>query len=413
MMSSHRRADGDVEVKVGLSIDIRLEDGKRMRIVCLRFLRLAAYLGALGVAMVPMGVGAEAAAGESPEQAIAYLNQQRAAYAIPPVTLDQSLLKSECNLGNHEIASPITTWSVTRSPWPEAPYHEQILYDPTDVAGSYGEFAHFGSERSTGPWACMWFRHDYGTGPARFYWAAEASGPNAVPPSVEAYEAPSTPSEDLGLKDPTGPNISLYALGSEHLDAVSATVVGPSGQVAPSHLIGSFGGAMLVIDRPVAEKTTYNVTVVWRGYRYAGPEQGEVPEDQAQSFAFTTGFIPKEVDPFLKLTNGGRVGKRVRVWIASGEMLRGRRVEVSVAILKRHCGKQRTPPRPGCGYGTSRRRVRKVVLSQSKVAILVPRPTARRKLHIRVTSKQFRYEEGVIRGKNANLELRRPRKHRR
>ena len=383
-----------------------------MRRVCYWARTLATYLGALGVAVATMGISTESAVAESPEQAITYLNQQRAAYGIPPVTLDQSLLKPECNLGNHEIASPITTWSAIRSPWPEAPYHEQILYDPSDVAGSYGEFAHFGSEQSTGPWACMWFRHDYGTGPARFYWAAEASGPNAVPPSVEAYEAPSTPSQDLGLEDPTGPNISLYALGSEHLDAVSATVVGPSGQVVPSHLTGSFGGAMLVVDRPVSEKTTYSVTVVWRGYRYAGPEVGEVPIDQTQSFAFTTGFIPKELDPLLELANGGRVGKRVRVWIVSGEMLRGRRVEVSLAILRRRCGNQRTPPRPGCGYGTSRRKVRAVVLGQPKVPIYVPQPTPRRKLHIRVTSKQFRYEEGVVKGKNANLELRQARKHR-
>lgn len=375
-----------------------------------RLLRIS--LGALGIAVVTVGATQGNAAAASPEEAIAYLNQQRAAYGIPPVTLDQSLLKPECNLGNHEIASPITTWGPTTSPWPQAPYHEQILYDPTDVQGSYGEYPRFGSEASSsGPWSCMWFRHDYHGAPA-FYWAAEASGPNAVPPEITAFEAPSTPSRDLGLKDPTGPNISLYATGEDHRDAVSATVVGPSGQPIPIHLIDNFG-AMLVVDRPLAERTTYNASVVWRGYEYAGPVKGEVAVDKVQSFTFTTGFVPKEVTPFLKLSNGGRAGKRVRVWITSGESLRGQQVEFSVAILQRRCGKQRTPPRPGCGWGTAHRKVGQVVLSEAKVPIYVPRPTTRRKLHIRVSSRQFKFEEGLIKGANANLELRRPGRHRR
>lgn len=368
---------------------------------------------ALSIAVATDEGSAGHAMAASPEEAIAYLNQQRAAYGIPPVTLDQSLLKPECNLGNHEIASPITTWSPTASPWPQAPYHEQILYDPTDVQGAYGEYASFGDEKSSsGPWSCMWFRHDYHGVPA-FYWAAEATGPNAVPPEITAFEAPSTPSRDLGLKDPTGPNISLYATGTVHRDAISATVVGPSGQPIPTHLIESFGGAMLVVDHPLAERTTYNASVVWRSSEYVGPMEKEANVDKVQSFSFTTGFIPKELTPLLKLSNGGHVGKRVRVWITSGESLRGQQVEFSVAILQRRCGKQRTPPRPGCGWGTSHRQTGHIVLSEAKVPIYVPRPTARRKLHIRVSSKQFKFEEGVIKGANANLELRRPGKRRR
>ena len=352
---------------------------KTNRMICKghRVRMLLASLGVMGIAATSaIGLSGEDAVAASPELAIAYLNQQRAAFGIPPVTLDQSLLKPECSLANHEIASPSTTWSGTVSPWGEAPFHEATLYDPSNVSGAYGEYNGFASNNptfpsSSGTWACMWFRRDNGGTPG-FYWAAEASGPNAVPPLVNASEWPNTPAEAVGLSNPTGPNIILYAKNIKgYPAAVSAAVVSQAGMSVPVHLaFDRPEGAVLVVDHPVESKTRFEASVRWRAWEFAGPEKGEIPVDYTQQFSFTTGSAPsalRTVTPLLRLANGGRIGKRVRVWVRSDESLRGREVEASVAILRRRCGKQRTPPRPGCGWGTSHRRVRHVALANPKL----------------------------------------------
>ncbi|HEX7244076.1 MAG TPA: hypothetical protein VF245_00750 [Solirubrobacterales bacterium] len=348
----------------------------------------------------------------TPEQAIAYLNQQRASYGIPPVTLDQSLLKPECNLANHEIAASFSPsefpWGAYVSPWSNAPWHEQILFDPSDVAAAYGVYSHFGQEAVLGArgahWVCMWFSHDWSqSGPPRFYWVSEASGPKAVPASLGAYEWPSTPAQDLGLPNPTGPNISVYALGAAATqpEAVATTVVGPSGQTVPTHLIAKYPhAAMLVVDRPLQEGTSYSVTVTWRGY--FGPNPPEVV-DQIQSFAFTTA---REIRSQLKLLNGGRKGGRNRVWISSNEVLGDQKAELSVAVAQRRCGRQLKRPRPGCLWITTRRQTKTIVLSAAKIAMFAPTPSPRRRVHVRVAVKRFRNEEGFVKGAGASLQLR-------
>ena len=379
---------------------------------------LGGLFAATLAATPPSAFAATPRAAGTPEKAIEYLNQQRAAYGIPPVTLDQSLLKPECSLANHEIGAGISSasefpWERYLSPWNNAPWHEQILFDPGDVSAAYGTYAHFGQEAIvTGEpgdhwhWICMWFGHDWSqSGPARFYWAAEASGPKAVPASLGAHEWPSTPAQDLGLSNPTGPNISVYASGSTATlpEAVAATVVDPFGQAVPTHLTTKYPdrhAAMLVVDRPLQEGTSYNVTVTWRGY--FGPNPPEVA-DQVQSFSFTTA---REIHSQLKLLNGGRAGGRRRVWIGSDEVLGGQKAELSVAVVQRRCGRQLKRPRPGCLWITTRRRARPVVLNEAKIPMLVPSPTPRRRVHVRVAVKRFQSEEGFVKGAGASLQLR-------
>ena len=350
----------------------------------------------------------------APEQAIEYLNKQRAAYGIPPVTLDQSLLKPECSLANHEIASPFSPpefpWDRFLSPWTNAPWHEQILFDPGDVTAGYGVYDHLGQESVLGAdgehWVCMWFGHDWDqNGPPRFYWAAEASGPKAVTPSLGAREWPSTPAQDLGLPNPTGPNISVYALGAVATlpEAVAATVVNPSGQAVPTHLTTKYSdrhAAMLVVDQPLLEGTTYNVTVSWKGY--FGPNPPGVA-DQVQNFSFTTA---REFRSQLELSNGGRAGGRRRIWVNSNEILGGKQAELSVTVAQRRCGRQLKRPRPGCLWITTSRRARPIVLSEGKIPLLVPSPTLRRRVHVRVAVKRFQNEEGFVKGAGASLQLR-------
>lgn len=379
---------------------------------------LGGLFAATLAAMPPIAPAAAPRDVKTPEMAVEYLNQQRTAYGIAPVTLDQSLLKPECSVANHEIAAGFSSpselpWERYSSPWNNAPWHEQIFFDPGDVSAGYGTYAHLGQETAvTGEpgnqwrWLCMWFGHVWNeSGPPRFYWAAEASGPKAVPASLDAREWPSTPAEDLGLPNPTGPNISVYASGATATqpEAVAATVVGPSGQAVPTHLTSKYPdrhAAMLVVDRPLKEGITYNVTVAWRGY--FGPNPPEVA-DQIQNFSFTTA---REIRSKLELRNGGRAGRRNRVWISSNGVLGGQNAELSVAVAQRRCGRQLRRPRPGCVWITSRRRARTIVLDGAKIPTLVARPTPRRRIHVRVAVKRFRDEEGFVKGAGASLQLR-------
>jgi len=217
------------------------------------------------------------------------------------MTLDQSLLKPECNLNNHEIASPITKWGTTSSPWNNGPFHEAALYDPENVAASYGEYNGFGEKRGT--WACMWFTHlepayvPSHTSPLErhitFYWASEASGPGDVPASVTPVEAPPTPAEEAHLPTPTGPNLIVYAVKPEQYSAIpeKATVTTSDGELLPTHIVGSgLDSAIVLIDKPVSPFSTFNVQVQWET-----TWEGLYPMVLTQTFPFVSG-LPERSD---------------------------------------------------------------------------------------------------------------------
>jgi hypothetical protein len=227
---------------------------------------------------------------------------QRAYYGIPPLTLDQSLLRPECDLQNHQIASPKTAWSTTSSPWDDAPWHEAYLYDPRLVSASYGEYDNFSStdpsfQGGPGTWACMWFRQDeefHPEQPVTFYWASEASGPSAVPPTMSAAEWPATPAEEVGLPDPTGPNLIFYATQPYHsytrIEPTGATVMTASGESLPVHVAGEEGEGhegIIVIDKPVQPLASFQVAVTWEVARYR-----MAPYTSTQTFSVTTGAAP-------------------------------------------------------------------------------------------------------------------------
>lgn len=252
----------------------------------------------------------------TPEEVISYLNQQRRAYGIPPVHLDQSLLRPTCTLDNHHIASPSTTWSSTSSPWDEAPYHESFLFDPAGNRVSYGEFDGFTSNdpsfpSRSGTWSCMWF--DFAekyenamsaSSSPTFYWAAEASGPHAVPPSIWASEWPSTPAEDLGLPPTTGPNLLVYSIGLQdpHITSASVSTEGRSADVRviqPGKGSAIAWGGVVVMSQPAQPMSQYEAKIVWSDgveEEVCSPEyymhpycEMEVPPTFTQRFNFTTG----------------------------------------------------------------------------------------------------------------------------
>jgi len=276
----------------------------------------------------------------TPEEAISYLNQQRAAYGIPQVQLDQSLLRSSCALENHHIASSSSTWSSTSSPWDEAPYHESFLYDPADTRVSYGEYNGFTSNDPTfsggsGTWACMWFDfpEKYAnarsvSAPPTFYWAAEASGPKAVPPSIRAREWPSTPAEDLGLPPTTGPNLLVYSIGLQEPHIASASVSIDRGHPADVRVVqpgkGSAiaWGGVVVMSQPAQPMSRYEATIVWSDgveEEVCSPEyyvhpycEIEVPPTFTQRFSFTTGAGEDDGERHDRLRRSPRLRARFR-----------------------------------------------------------------------------------------------------
>lgn len=296
------------------------------------------------LATLPAGASATA-----PEEAIAFANQQRAAYGIPPLTLDQSLLKPECNLADHEIASPWTKWGATTSPWDSAPWHEEILYDPEALDASYGEYDGFGEEKGT--WSCMWFSHQEATAPIgrpnlterplTFYWAAEPTGPNAVPDSITAYEAPYSPAEQAHLSNPTGPNLIVYGVTPYPYAAIptGATVTTSAGEALPIHLLqGSPDSAVVLVDKPVQPYRTFAVQVQWES-----TWEGMDPSTLTQQFSFTSG-PPEPADEELELppeAQSLKLGLRIHgasLHIAAPPLLYGRQVKLTVHRRWVPCG---------------------------------------------------------------------------
>jgi hypothetical protein len=282
----------------------------------------------------------------TPEEAIALANRQRATYGIPPLTLDQSLLKPECNLADHEIASPTTKWTPTSSPWDGAPWHEATLFNPEAVAGSYGEYP-FDGQSSI--WACMWFGYSWQdesfdgqeevifAPPTQerhftFYWASEASGPADVPPSVFANELPHSPAEEAGLPNPTGPNLIVYAVtpGLPFLaTAKEATVMTTSDEKLPVHVVaGDRNDAVVLIDKPVSPSSTFSVKVQWEGNSY-----GTGPTAATQTFDFKTGT--KSTAEKAEVPGPGLVNLRLTVHgsrfrLGAPSIVLGHRVQISV-----------------------------------------------------------------------------------
>ncbi len=149
--------------------------------------------------------------------AITWLNQQREANGIPPLTLDQSTLKQSCTLADHWIASPSTQWNAEDSPWDNAPLHQEWLYNPFATTASYAVYGPSESDfsslgESVSDWTCMWFGVPSSNAPAgaqpAFYSFTAANGPGDVPVSETASEWPTTPNAIVGLNNPTGPKRS-------------------------------------------------------------------------------------------------------------------------------------------------------------------------------------------------------------
>ena len=218
---------------------------------------------------------------EGPE-AIGLLSLQRAANGIPPMADNQQYAAAWCPAedsgpsggeSGRDLSSVVSGWSVTSSPWDNAPLHQEDIYNPI--------FTQAGDVNVDGQ-ACL------GVGTPRpeplaptfaaFY---SDRGANYVPTSETVeHELPFAPQQLVGIPQgtATGGQLILYAegMGSE-VHAVSWTLTEAGGAQVPNVALvddavakatgqgGFFTGAGVVIPPVLKALSTYSLTVVWEG----------------------------------------------------------------------------------------------------------------------------------------------------
>ncbi len=218
---------------------------------------------------------------EGPE-AIALLSLQRAANGIPPVTENKQYAAAWCPAedsgpsggeSGRDLSTVVLGWSVTSSPWDNAPLHQEDIYNPI--------FTQAGDVNVDGQ-ACL------GVGAPRpeplvptfaaFY---SDRGANYVPTSETVeHEIPFAPQQLVGIPQgrATGGQLILYAEGmGAEVHAVSWSLAEANGAQVPNVALvddtvakaagqgGFFTGAGVVIPPVLKALSRYSLTVVWEG----------------------------------------------------------------------------------------------------------------------------------------------------
>jgi hypothetical protein len=273
-------------------------------------------------------------------QAIALLNQQRAANGIPATIVEDPNLSEGCREYDHyralnpqdpphheipghagytalgageglaysEVNASIDNWTATTNAWDGAPIHQSLMFNPLATAAGYA-FA-----EGT---ACMRFTGSGGVGAPTFYAFVDDHGPGAVAYSETVAESPYVPQQLVGLSPnaTTGPNILAFAegLGGPHVTSVGLAVAGgasvPDVRFVDADTPGAggfFGNAVDVIPaNPLRPGTAYVATINWQagvGQPYSLP--------QTQVIAFTTALHSNRVHVSVSV---GRLGQRISV----------------------------------------------------------------------------------------------------
>ena len=249
------------------------------------------------------------------QAALNFLNAQRAANGIPPMTLNQSLATSWCpnedegpvSAGVHRDLSANGYWGADYSPWEWAPFHQFSEYSPVFTEAG---IVNVGMEASEG---CLGVSTASPEPQApTFYAFVSPTGPNgATPKEIVSLEGPFAPQEVVGIPEgtPTGPQLLLYVRGlngevpyfANQVHAVSWSLTQSGGLPIPGvHLVdeglttaaggrfsecaGVLAGGGVLIPPPLAPGG-YSLSVVWEG------AQGAVA---TQSLSFTVVRQPWE-----------------------------------------------------------------------------------------------------------------------
>jgi hypothetical protein len=377
----------------------------RCQVILALFNRALPLSFALGL-VVAVALPAGAMAGVSSEQAVAYLNQQRAANGIPDVVNDPNLAigcqrhnqymeatgifghgedpaspyytpegAGESPYGGAEVLSsgrgydpavevlgaPVA--GTAHNPWEWAPIHLFLMLAPWRTGAGYDKSHDFACMRLKGyvPYGSASDKDD-----VQFF-SYPANGTSGIYPAQRAAERPYTPQELVGIPSGqiTGTNILLFSRGVDKIYASSHSLAGPGGDI-PSHLVdrntknnigsGSWfnGGGVLIPTQPLVEFSPYTATINWRGYR-----EGEW-QDFTQQFSFTTGKAvewlgEKEISgknrktrlrvrhPKLRLRRVGRGPRLVRVRLTASRALVKRKGRVFVVRKQRRCFRAYVP----------------------------------------------------------------------
>jgi hypothetical protein len=256
----------------------------------------SSWLTALAAALA---VAAPAAATTS-EEAVAFLNQQRALNGIPSnVGFDQyrttgcynhNRYMEKNGLGHGEdpgkpgytvegadytnsgevLARGSFGFTAHTNPWDTAPLHQTLLFDPQVNAAGYDEYSRL---------ACMRFGFDFAAAQQPVLYAFTGDrGRKEVPRSVTVRgEGPYAPQELVGIPQgvPTGPNILFFTVGvsSNHAVPGSFSLRGSGGNVnvklvdsttpAPGGGKAFTTGGDMIPVKPLEPLTTYKVAVTW------------------------------------------------------------------------------------------------------------------------------------------------------
>jgi hypothetical protein len=388
---------------------------------------------------------APAVAAVSSEQAVAFLNQQRATNGIPGDLVADSDLKLGCLQHNNYMdatdsfghgedqSSPYYTpegggegpyggaevlaWGdgftpQGENPWEWAPIHLYLLLDPEGTAAGY-DAGH--------GYSCMRIRgqRTEDTNPPPQFFSYPGPGTQGIYPDEQAYEWPYTPQQLVGIPEGqvTGTNILLFSLGTRGLRAESFSLQGPGGNV-PARMVdegtenevgsgGWFrGGGVLVPEQPLAQYTTYTVVVRWRNLAYeATPseytEESELPLVTTpfftQEFNFTTGATSRQgresqplQEPVLRLVRAGKRGRYLRLRLTSDRSLRDHDARFVVYRHERGCGPRFATAASSCGWDQLGRPMVRTLRLRGTQFIEVREPERWQKATIKARTRGFR-----------------------
>ncbi len=394
-------------------------------------------LGLASALALGLSAGVPGAVAVSSEQAVAFLNQQRAANGIPGDLVNRPDWADGCakhNFYSHmtgdwghteDSSSPYSTpegrdaagaavismgsgySAAGKNPWEWAPIHLYIMLKPELTAAAYDGSYGF---------ACM---RMYGADPRpdpptpQFY-SYPGPGSQGVYPDEYAAEWPYTPQQLVGIPEyeVTGTNILLFSLGTRGLDAESFSLRGPEGAVPArmvdqntSNEVGSggwfAGGGVIVPEQPLAEHTTYAVSVRWRNLAYGG-DFGEEPDPLSQTefydqdFSFTTGAMSREgrerrpwKQPVLRLARAGRSGKAIMLRLVADQALRGHRARFVVFRHERGCGRAFASAAGPCGWRQLGRPSRRTLRLRGTQILRIREPRRWQKATVKVRTRAF------------------------
>lgn len=423
-------------------------------------LRHLVLVAVFAVAMVLTVVSPVPAAVPS-EQAVDFLNQQRATNGIPGDLRADPNLALGCRQHNNYMraadafghgedpSSPFYTpegareppfggnaevlaWgdgygADGRNPWEWAPIHLYLMLHPENTEAGYDASGGYTCMRAGGRRTGT----DGSTAPPSFF-SYPGPGSQGIYPDEYAAEWPYTPQQVVGIAEGavTGTNILFFSLGTEGLKAESFSLSGPAGPVAArmvdettSNEVGSggwfSGGGVLVPEQPLAEHTTYAVSIKWRNLafadRHAAELDGPLSETEffTQAFSFTTGALSGEsrrrqpwLTPALTLrrVKGGAQSTRLR--LTADEVLWGRPARFVVYRHERGCGRAFASASGPCGWRRIGRRSMKWLSLRRTQVLDVRNPSRWQKATVKVRTLKFLEGDTKVAGTLAKFTLR-------